>query len=207
MGGQVNVKVQPQKALLAFIQREAWKVELNISLCRFDYDQLGFMRLLRLTIVHSLLSSTQQGFVEGPLHVSGLVIPILICHHNCAWQLIEVNEAERRLILSEKQAVLDQSMRLVEMGAVYDGKVNSVTDFGAFVDLVLPNGMWSQNSFLWYTHTYQSISCQELLGRFATFWIVHPSSYMLSLDYHRDIICKWASTCLRNFLGSRAKPS
>lgn len=77
-----------------------------------------------------------------------MVIPILIYYHYCAWQLIEVNEAERRLILSEKQAVLDQSMRLVEMGAVYDGKVNSVTDFGAFVDLVLPNGVLSQISFL-----------------------------------------------------------
>jgi len=29
---------------------------------------------------------------------------------------------------------------LVEEGSVYDGKVNSVTDFGAFVDLVLPDG-------------------------------------------------------------------
>lgn len=54
--------------------------------------------------------------------------------------MIEVIEAERRLIFSEKQAVLEENLRLVEEGSIYDGTVNSVTDFGAFVDIVLPDG-------------------------------------------------------------------
>jgi ribosomal protein S1 len=54
--------------------------------------------------------------------------------------MIEVNEAERRLIFSEKLAILEENLRLIEEGSIYDGKVNSVTDFGAFVDLVLPYG-------------------------------------------------------------------
>lgn len=54
--------------------------------------------------------------------------------------MIEVNESERRLIFSERQAVLEENLRLVEEGSVYNGKVNSVTDFGAFVDLALPDG-------------------------------------------------------------------
>ena len=56
------------------------------------------------------------------------------------YQIIEVNEAERRLIFSEKLAVLEENLRLIEEGSVYDGKVNSVTDFGAFVDLIFPDG-------------------------------------------------------------------
>jgi predicted RNA-binding protein with RPS1 domain len=55
-------------------------------------------------------------------------------------KMIEVIEAERRLIFSEKQAVLEENLRLVEEGSIYDGTVNSVTDFGAFVDIVLPDG-------------------------------------------------------------------
>lgn len=43
VGGQVNVKVQLQITLLVLIQNKASKVELNISLCRFDRDQLGFI--------------------------------------------------------------------------------------------------------------------------------------------------------------------
>ncbi|KAG0613250.1 hypothetical protein M758_6G087900 [Ceratodon purpureus] len=55
-------------------------------------------------------------------------------------KMIEVIEAERRLIFSEKLAVLEENLRLIEEGSIYDGKVNSVTDFGAFVDLMLPDG-------------------------------------------------------------------
>lgn len=56
------------------------------------------------------------------------------------YQIIEANETTRRLIFSEKQAVLEANLRLLEEGLVYEGKVNSVTDFGAFVDVVLPDG-------------------------------------------------------------------
>lgn len=55
-------------------------------------------------------------------------------------KIIEANETTRRLIFSEKQAVLEANLRLLEEGLVYEGKVNSVTDFGAFVDVVLPDG-------------------------------------------------------------------
>ncbi len=55
-------------------------------------------------------------------------------------QIIEVNEEERRLIFSEKQASLIESLRQIQVGSIFDGKVNSVADFGAFVDLQLPDG-------------------------------------------------------------------
>ncbi len=55
-------------------------------------------------------------------------------------QIIEANEEERRLIFSEKQASLIESLRQIQVGSIFDGKVNSVADFGAFVDLQLPDG-------------------------------------------------------------------
>ncbi len=55
-------------------------------------------------------------------------------------QIIEVNEEERRLIFSEKQASLIESLRQIQVGSIFDGRVNSVADFGAFVDLQLPDG-------------------------------------------------------------------
>jgi ribosomal protein S1 len=55
-------------------------------------------------------------------------------------KIIEVNEEERRLIFSEKQASLIESLRQIQVGSIFDGKVNSVADFGAFVDLQLPDG-------------------------------------------------------------------
>ncbi|KAH9554567.1 hypothetical protein CY35_08G070100 [Sphagnum magellanicum] len=57
-------------------------------------------------------------------------------------KIIEVNEEERRLIFSEKQASLIESLRQIQVGSIFDGKVNSVADFGAFVDLQLPDGSY-----------------------------------------------------------------
>lgn len=58
-------------------------------------------------------------------------------------QVIECNEEERRLIVSEKQAVLVESVQQIKEGDVYEGKVNSVTEYGAFVDLKFPDGQSS----------------------------------------------------------------
>ncbi len=62
-------------------------------------------------------------------------------------QIIEVNEEERRLIFSEKQASLIESLRQIQVGSIFDGKVNSVADFGAFVDLQLPDGKFFIHPF------------------------------------------------------------
>ncbi|OAE24053.1 hypothetical protein AXG93_2402s1110 [Marchantia polymorpha subsp. ruderalis] len=57
-------------------------------------------------------------------------------------KVIECNEEERRLIVSEKQAVLVESVQQIKEGDVYEGKVNSVTEYGAFVDLKFPDGSY-----------------------------------------------------------------
>ncbi|CAM6094502.1 unnamed protein product [Calypogeia fissa] len=57
-------------------------------------------------------------------------------------KVIECVEAERRLIVSEKQAVLVDIIQKLKEGDIYEGKVNFVTDYGAFVDLKFPDGSY-----------------------------------------------------------------
>ncbi|KAL3681363.1 hypothetical protein R1sor_024319 [Riccia sorocarpa] len=57
-------------------------------------------------------------------------------------KVIECSEEERRLIVSEKQAVLVESIQQIKEGDIYQGRVNSVTDYGAFVDLRFPDGSY-----------------------------------------------------------------
>eukprot|EP00270_Netrium_digitus_P018449 TRINITY_DN7017_c0_g1_i1.p1 TRINITY_DN7017_c0_g1~~TRINITY_DN7017_c0_g1_i1.p1 ORF type:complete len:442 (-),score=118.58 TRINITY_DN7017_c0_g1_i1:188-1456(-) len=63
-------------------------------------------------------------------------------------KIIEVNEDEGRLVLSEKQAVLQQRLEQVEEGKVFTGRVNSLIDFGAFVDLKFPDGSYPVNGLV-----------------------------------------------------------
>eukprot|EP00250_Pteridium_aquilinum_P031612 c4392_g1_i1 orf=299-1477(-) len=57
-------------------------------------------------------------------------------------KVIEVSKSERRLVVSEKKAVWLQSVQQLKEGDVFEGKVNCVTDFGAFVDLCFPDGSY-----------------------------------------------------------------
>ncbi|KAH7426002.1 hypothetical protein KP509_11G080900 [Ceratopteris richardii] len=56
--------------------------------------------------------------------------------------VIEVNKDEKRLVVSEKKATWLQCMQKLREGDVFQGKVNTVTDFGAFVDLLFPDGSY-----------------------------------------------------------------
>lgn len=91
-------------------------------------------------------------YLGGWFHLDWL--KLLALYFSWAWrmsQVIECNEEERRLIVSEKQAVLVESVQQIKEGDVYEGKVNSVTEYGAFVDLKFPDGQSScfQLTCLW----------------------------------------------------------
>ena len=45
-------------------------------------------------------------------------------------------------MVSEKKAIWLQSVKQLKEGDVFEGKVNYVTDFGAFVDLRFPDGSY-----------------------------------------------------------------
>eukprot|EP00850_Spirogloea_muscicola_P006617 SM000031S11626 [mRNA] locus=s31:738435:740102:- [translate_table: standard] len=54
--------------------------------------------------------------------------------------VLEADEAGGRLILSERAALWARRLRAVREADVFDGRVNAVADFGAFVDLRFPDG-------------------------------------------------------------------
>lgn len=55
-------------------------------------------------------------------------------------KVVEVNEEERKLVFSEKDASWFTHSSLVKIGAIYDGIVGSVFHYGAFVHLRFPDG-------------------------------------------------------------------
>ncbi|KAI0530698.1 hypothetical protein KFK09_000245 [Dendrobium nobile] len=55
-------------------------------------------------------------------------------------KVIEANEEEKRLIFSEKDANWSKYSSQVKVGDVFDARVGSVEDYGAFVHLLFPDG-------------------------------------------------------------------
>jgi DNA-directed RNA polymerase subunit E'/Rpb7 len=51
-------------------------------------------------------------------------------------------------VVSEKKAMWLQSVKQLKNGDIFEGKVNYVTDFGAFVDLRFPDGLYNHELFL-----------------------------------------------------------
>lgn len=54
----------------------------------------------------------------------------------------EVNEEEKKLIFSQKLAMWEKYIDQVNVGDVFEGKVNSLVEFGAFVYLRFPDGSY-----------------------------------------------------------------
>jgi len=54
----------------------------------------------------------------------------------------EVNEEERKLVFSEKDASWSTYSSQIKIGDIYDGIVGSVFPYGAFVHLRFPDGTY-----------------------------------------------------------------
>ena len=54
--------------------------------------------------------------------------------------MILAEEEKRKLIFSEKEAAWSKYSNSVKIGNVYDAKVGSVEDYGAFAHLQFPDG-------------------------------------------------------------------
>lgn len=55
-------------------------------------------------------------------------------------QVIEVDAPARRLVVSERHAARKQRLQALQPGQVWEGTVAALTDYGAFVDLLTPEG-------------------------------------------------------------------
>lgn len=57
-------------------------------------------------------------------------------------KVIQAEEESRKLIFSEKEAVWTKCSTQINVGDVFEGKVGSVEDYGAFVHLRFPDGLY-----------------------------------------------------------------
>lgn len=57
-------------------------------------------------------------------------------------KVIEASEEEKKLIFSEKDAIWSKYANQVKVGNVFDARVGSVEDYGAFVHLQFPDGQY-----------------------------------------------------------------
>lgn len=57
-------------------------------------------------------------------------------------KIIQADEEERKLIFSEKDAIWSKYSSQVEVGDIFEGRVGSVEDYGAFVHLRFPDGFY-----------------------------------------------------------------
>ncbi|KAF3341703.1 hypothetical protein FCM35_KLT00341 [Carex littledalei] len=57
-------------------------------------------------------------------------------------KVLDANEEIRSLILSEKLASWSRYATQLEVGSVYDGRVASVADYGVFVHILFPDGIY-----------------------------------------------------------------
>ncbi|MCL7023672.1 hypothetical protein MKW94_017196 [Papaver nudicaule] len=57
-------------------------------------------------------------------------------------KVIQASEEDRKLIFSEKEAVWSKYSGKIKVGQIFDAKVGSVEDYGAFVHLLFPDGYY-----------------------------------------------------------------
>ncbi|XP_010927603.1 small ribosomal subunit protein bS1c isoform X5 [Elaeis guineensis] len=100
-------------------------------LIRF-YSLLGFLPYPLLSPSHSCKDppTTIQDIAKD---LVGSSIPM---------KVLEANEEEKKLIFSEKDAVWSKYSSQVKVGDVFDARVGSVEDYGAFVHLRYPDGFY-----------------------------------------------------------------
>ncbi|MBA0797466.1 hypothetical protein Gohar_008165, partial [Gossypium harknessii] len=100
-------------------------------LVRF-YSLVGFLPFPQLSPSHSCKEPNKT------IHqiAKGLVGSIL------SVKVIQAEEESRKLIFSEKEAVWTKFSTQINVGDVFEGKVGSVEDYGAFVHLRFPDGLY-----------------------------------------------------------------
>ncbi|KAL8245608.1 hypothetical protein R6Q59_011866 [Mikania micrantha] len=100
-------------------------------LIRF-YSLVGFLPYPQLSPSHSC-KEPDKTIQEIAKALTGSLISVKVIH---------VEEEKRKLIFSEKEAVWSKYSSSVKVGNVYQAKVGSVEDYGAFAHLRFPDGLY-----------------------------------------------------------------
>ncbi|GAV90059.1 LOW QUALITY PROTEIN: S1 domain-containing protein, partial [Cephalotus follicularis] len=92
---------------------------------------VGFLPFPLLSPSH-FLKEPQKAIQEIARGLIGSLIAI---------KVIQADEENRKLIFSEKEAVWSKFTKMVNVGDIFDGRVGSVEDYGAFIHLRFPDGI------------------------------------------------------------------
>ncbi|OIW18033.1 hypothetical protein TanjilG_07617 [Lupinus angustifolius] len=96
------------------------------------YSLMGFLPYPRLSPSHSCKDpeKTIREIAEGLLYS---LISV---------KVIEADEDQRNLLFSEKEASWSRYSEQVKVGDIFEARVSSIEDYGAFVDLRFPDGLY-----------------------------------------------------------------
>ncbi|KAL8120960.1 hypothetical protein AgCh_017941 [Apium graveolens] len=100
-------------------------------LVRFQ-SLLGFLPFPQLSPYHSC-KEPNKSIQEIARALTGSLISV---------KVIQADETNKKLILSEKEAAWVKFSRKISVGDIFDAKVGSIEDYGAFLHLRFPNGCY-----------------------------------------------------------------
>ncbi|XP_062164787.1 uncharacterized protein LOC133871362 [Alnus glutinosa] len=100
-------------------------------LVRF-YSLVGFLPFSQLSPSHSCKES-RKSIHEIAKDLTGSDISV---------KVIQADEENKKLILSEKEAVWSKFSEQVNVGDIFEARVGSVEDYGAFIHLRFPDGFY-----------------------------------------------------------------
>ncbi|KAL1535671.1 30S ribosomal protein S1-like [Salvia divinorum] len=96
------------------------------------YSLLGFLPYPQLSPSHSC-REPKKSIQEIARALVGSIISV---------KAIQADEESRKLIFSEKEANWSKFSPRLKVGNIFEGKVGSVEDYGAFVHLLFPDGLY-----------------------------------------------------------------
>jgi small subunit ribosomal protein S1 len=120
-------------------------------------------------------------------------------------KIIEINRARNRLILSERQATQEQResvrtrlLRELEPGQVRQGRVSSICDFGAFVDIGGADGLIHLSEISWKRvgHPSEVLKVGDIINVYVL--SVDPNERKIALSLKRTQPEPW-STITENY--------
>ncbi|KAB5527585.1 hypothetical protein DKX38_021432 [Salix brachista] len=118
------------------------------------YSLVGFLPFPLLSPSHSC-KDPQKTIQEIGKDLTGSLISVKVCVCYDDFlkillsslnidmeEVIHADEESRKLIFSEKEAVWSKFSKRINVGGVFAGRVGSVEDYGAFIHLCFPDGLY-----------------------------------------------------------------
>lgn len=135
------------------------------------------MFFLFLTTIDNSIEEPQKSIHEIAKTLVGSKLPV---------KVVQADEENRKLILSEKLALWPKYSQNVSVGDVFNGRVGSVEDYGAFIHLRFSDGILLL--VLYGSFASEGVALMEMCGGVGLYHLtglVHVSE--VSWDYVQDV--------------------